>query len=262
MLIHSLDSAAALMPHISALVDPPPANSLLCPNMKFEPRRWRPPHHGGGSRRIVCYTINEKVQTNVTQYSPSYGLMHTQSAVPPAALQGWVEPLHHWNAELSWRARRKPPNVLGLFPQHSISSINANDKRSVDGCLPKNGTVRMLSVATLAEPVQGEDPCRPGHELVWRMRKLPDSMLQQHLQDAVSKAEEGIGTICLKGLPTPFGPITCGRPGAAFMLLAHCFRTRSSSWPTVSVWHSSPSSTTRGPMKSPSHANDLYIRKL
>ena len=122
LLIRSPDSAAALTRHISTLVDPPPVNSLL---FMFEPRRWRPPDHGGGSRRIVCYAINEKVQTNVIQYSPSYRLMHTQSAVPPAALQGWVEPLHHCNAELSWRARPKPPNVLGLFPQRSISSINA-----------------------------------------------------------------------------------------------------------------------------------------
>jgi hypothetical protein len=44
-LLRSPYSAAAPTLHMLALVDPPPAHSHLCPNMEFEPQRWRPPDH-------------------------------------------------------------------------------------------------------------------------------------------------------------------------------------------------------------------------
>ena len=61
-------SAVAFTLHMSALVNPTPAHSLLCPNMELEFQCRKPPDCGGEGW-LAYNAVNEKVQTSVVKPS-------------------------------------------------------------------------------------------------------------------------------------------------------------------------------------------------
>ena len=221
MLLHSPYPAAAFMPHISTLVYPTPAHSLPYPNIELEFRRRKPPDRGGGERRPIYYAVNEKVPLSVTKHSPLNGISPMLSVVPPTC-QGWAEARCLSNVELDWRACCKPPNALGISQQHG-TGFSTNDKTSVNGCSPLNGTVRTAS--PLVKPAQGKGPLRPDDGLIWQVHKHPEVTGRRLLLEAVNKIKGGREWAHLPVFRPTSAPYACSPTSwLTFALLAwNCF---------------------------------------
>ena len=190
-------STAALAPHMSVLVYPLPAYTLLCPSMELEFRRQKPPDRGGGATWLVCYAVNEKVQTSIVKNLPLRWIVHTPYNVPPA-YQYRAETHHLSNTELDWLARCKPPNTLDTFELPNQEGISESQP-SVLICLQEPAVALRPPMPTPADPPPVYYALHLGPEDMSQIPpKPPDSTRQRPLQDAVSRDERGRR---MRGLP-------------------------------------------------------------
>lgn len=167
------------------LVNTPPAYPLLRPSVGFKPRCWRPPDQRE-ARWPICYAVNGKTELSVIKHSPSYRIVPTLSIVPPTC-QDWVENHCLFNVELSWRARCTPHNVPGTFQQHMAVHLVLMPRQALRNACHQMGQYERCLFFPLMKSVQGKGPRHPDIELIWQMHKPPNSTLQRHLQDAVSR---------------------------------------------------------------------------
>lgn len=100
----------------------------------------------------------------------------------------WADSCRAPNAELFWRACRKPPNTPGIFRHPDTGSVGANSNTSVNEHSPSIGA---LSAPSLANPVQAQRLRRQNNELVARIHKPPGTMKLWLLDEAIDKMEEG-----------------------------------------------------------------------
>ncbi|KAF8656743.1 hypothetical protein AX14_008012, partial [Amanita brunnescens Koide BX004] len=119
-----VETSAGLCLAEPAALTPPPSCQRLCPSLVLEVWLRRMPPERGGERRVPCYAVSKKTRPSAVKHSPSHGIAHILSDIPPTSPE-WARV--HWllKVEIHWRARSKPPDTLGDFQRPSTNIVSA-----------------------------------------------------------------------------------------------------------------------------------------
>ena len=184
---HSYQAVNNRMQQSATRHSPPPGAAYMLPVSRYSPayvtqpilpcRQSLPPSH---TTSIVSHNTN----ANAEKHLPILTICLTPPICQHAS--AWASLPRLLNVEVVWRARCKPPDMFNATPQCSTTVISARSDMSVKRS-PFHRVTLALPNLPLTSSARVISPCHLNNELVYRVRKPPDTAGHRLLEEAVNK---------------------------------------------------------------------------